>query len=195
MESFVIHDFNYFDLALGSVILILSIKGFMNGVVKEVFGLGGLIGGVYFGSRLAPDAADFIAKQIPQIQNLALLKLLGFMAVLIVIWLGATLIGTILSRLTSASGLSFLDRLLGFIVGGGKYFVIFALIVTALSHVALVRENIKPYINNSFLYPLLVQAGEKIIEVTPDDFTLNPMPNKQSRKDLNETQNNIDSKQ
>ncbi len=174
MEQFTMPAFNYFDVTLGSVILILSVKGFMSGVVKEVFGLAGLIGGVYFGSRLAPTAADFIAKQIPQIQNIALLKLLGFVGVLILVWLTATVIGSILSRLTSASGLSFLDRLLGFVVGGGKYFIIFALIVTALSHVSLIKENMKKYVDDSILYPLLVEAGEKIIKITPEDFSFKP---------------------
>ncbi len=187
MEHFSMPAFNYFDVALGSVILILSVKGFLNGVVKEVFGLVGLIGGVYLASRLAPDAADFIARKLPQIQNVALLKLLGFMAVLLIVWIAATVAGALLSRLTSASGLSFLDRLLGFVVGGGKYFVIFALIVTALSHVALIRENFHKYVDDSFLYPLMLQAGEKIIEITPEDFGLLP-PHTNDTAEANQTQ-------
>ena len=58
--DFSIMDFNYFDVTISAIILILGIKGFMQGFIKEVFGLAGLVGGVYFASRLSGDAATFI---------------------------------------------------------------------------------------------------------------------------------------
>jgi len=167
MENFTIAGFNYFDVTIGAIILLLAIKGFMNGVIKEVFGLAGLIGGVYFASRLSDDAAVFIDKNFVHIENASLLKLLGFMAILIIIWLSATILGAIFSKLTSASGLGFLNRLLGFVVGGGKYFVIFALIVTALSNIAIVKEYTQKYIKDSMLYPILNEAGSTIIHIDP----------------------------
>jgi len=165
-------DFNYFDVTISAIVLILGIKGFMNGFIKEIFGLAGLIAGVYLGSRFADTAATFINDNFLQMQNPTLLKLLGFLAVLIIVWLGATLLGSILSKLTSASGLSFINRLFGFIAGGGKYFIIFALIVTALSNVTLVKENLGKYVNNSVLYPYLVEVGSKIIHLNPASLGL-----------------------
>jgi membrane protein required for colicin V production len=172
MENFTMANFNYFDVTVGAVILLLAIKGFMNGVIKEIFGLAGLVGGVYFASRLAGDAATFIDKNFVHIENAALLKLLGFMAILIIIWLSATILGSIFSKLTSASGLGFMDRLLGFVAGGGKYFVIFALIVTALSNVSLIKENTKKYVKDSMLYPILYKAGTAIIQIDPKSLGL-----------------------
>jgi len=160
-------DFNYFDVTISAIVLILGIKGFMNGFIKEIFGLAGLVAGVYFGSRFADTAATFINDNFLQMQNPTLLKLLGFLAVLIIVWLGATLLGSILSKLSSVSGLSFINRLFGFIAGGGKYFIIFALIVTALSNVTLVKENLGKYVKNSVLYPYLVEVGSKIIHLDP----------------------------
>jgi membrane protein required for colicin V production len=167
MENFSMVDFNYFDITIGAIVLILGIKGFMNGFIKEIFGLAGLVAGVYLGSRFAETAADFINDNFLQMQNPTLLKLLGFLAVLIVVWLGATLLGSVLSKLTSVSGLSFINRLFGFIAGGGKYFIIFALIVTALSNVTLVKENLYKYVDHSLLYPYLVATGSKIIHLDP----------------------------
>ena len=167
MENFTMVDFNYFDVTVGAIILLLAIKGFMNGVVKELFGLAGLIGGVYFASRLAGEASLFIDKHFIHIENSSLLKLIGFMAILIIIWLSATILGAIISKLTSASGLGFMDRLLGFVAGGGKYFVIFALIITALSNVTLIRENTQKYVQDSLFYPLLYKAGSAIIKIDP----------------------------
>ena len=167
MENFSMIDFNYFDITIGSIVLILGIKGFMNGFIKEVFGLVGLVGGVYLASRLAGDASTFIDANFIHIENTALLKLLGFLAILTVVWMGATILGSIFSKLTSVSGLGFINRLLGFIAGGGKYFIIFALIVTALSNVTLVKDNVEKYVKDSVLYPYLLKAGASIIHLDP----------------------------
>ena len=167
MENFSMIDFNYFDVTIGAIVLILGIKGFMNGFIKEVFGLVGLVGGVYFASRLSGDAGAFIDHNFIHLENSALLKLLGFLAILIVIWLSATILGAIFSKLTATSGLGFVNRLLGFIAGGGKYFLIFALIVTAISNVTLVKDNLGKYVKNSVLYPYLLKTGSSIIHLDP----------------------------
>ncbi len=167
MENFSMIDFNYFDITIGAIVLILGIKGFMNGFIKEVFGLVGLVAGVYFASLYAPKVATLIDTNFLHLENVALLKLLGFLAVLIIIWTGATIVGSIFSKLTSASGLGFINRLFGFIAGGGKYFLIFALIVTALSNVTLIKDNLEKYVQDSVLYPYLTIAGSSIINLDP----------------------------
>jgi len=172
MENFSMIDFNYFDVTITAIVLILGIKGFMNGFVKEVFGLVGLIGGVYLASRLSGDAAKFIDSTFLHMENTALLKLLGFLSILIIVWLGATILGSIFSKLTSVSGLGFLNRFLGFVAGGGKYFLIFALIVTALSHVTLVKDNLEKYVKDSMLYPYLLTVGSSVIHLDPKDIGL-----------------------
>lgn len=176
MENFSMVDFNYFDVTLGAIILILGIKGFLNGFIKEFFGLAGLVGGVYFASRLSEKAANFIETNFLQLNNTAILKLIGFLAVLIVIWLGATMIGALLSKLTSASGLGFINRLLGLIIGGGKYFIIFALIVTALANVKLLKEKVAKYTQDSQLYPYLHATGSYLINLDTKSLGLETTP-------------------
>ena len=177
MEHFSIAGFNYFDLTVGAIILILAIKGLLNGVVKEVASLLGLAGGVYLGSRMSHKAASFIEQNFIHIENISLLKLLGFMAILVAVWVGATLLGALLSRLLFKEGPNIMARILGFIVGGVKYFVVFALIVTALSNVTLIRDNLSAYIESSRLYPLLHQTGsifitpKSVIKTTPANKT------------------------
>jgi len=167
MENFSMMDFNYFDVTIASIILILGIKGFMQGFIKEAFGLLGLVAGVYFASRLADSAATFIDTNFLHMENESLLKLIGFLAILTIIWLGITIIGSIFSKLTDHSGLGFLNRLFGFIIGGGKYFLIFALIVTALSNVTLVKDNLEKYVKDSVLYPYLKESGAYLINLDP----------------------------
>jgi len=182
MENFSMMDFNYFDVSISAIILILGIKGFMQGFIKEVFGLAGLIGGVYFASRLSDKAAQFIETNFFQLENTSLLKLIGFLSILIMIWLGATILGSIFSKLTSDSGLGFLNRLFGFIAGGGKYFLIFALIVTALSNVKLVKDNLSKYVNDSVLYPFLLEAGSYLIKIDTSDLGITTSDAKTEKK-------------
>jgi len=184
MENFSMVDFNYFDIIIAAIVLLLGIKGFINGFVKEVFGLVGLVGGVYFASRLADTAAAFIDTNFLHLENVALLKLIGFLAILIVVWLGATILGAIFSKLTSASGLGFLNRLFGFIAGGGKYFLIFALIVTALSNVSLVKDNLEKHVKDSILYPYLKEAGSYLINLDPSQLGLESTSTAQMVKDV-----------
>ena len=158
---------NYFDVIVGVIVLLLGIKGFMNGSIKEIFGLGGLVAGVYFASRFAEPVADFIGNNFYQTGNTALLKLVGFLVVLILIWLLSTIIGSVLSKLASSSGLGFINRFLGFLVGGGKYFVIFAIIVTALSNVSLLKDFMDKQSKNSILYPYLKKTGSYLINLDP----------------------------
>ncbi|MDQ7083555.1 MAG: CvpA family protein [Sulfurovum sp.] len=165
MENFLMTDFNYFDVTIAVVVFILGIKGFMQGFIKEVFGLVGLIAGVYFAARLAPEAASFIDTNFLHLENQSVLQLIGFLSILIMIWLSATIIGSIFSKLSSQNGLGFLNRLFGFIAATGKYLLIFALIVTALSNVTLVKDKLGKYVENSILYPHLKEAGSYLINL------------------------------
>jgi len=163
-------DLNKFDIVIGLIIVILGIKGLMNGFIKELFGLLGLIGGVYVASRTADRVGNIIDEQLFHLDNPAAMKLFGFIAVLASVWAISVVIGSIFMKLSKASGLGFFDRLFGFIFGGGKYFLIFALIVTSLSNVTLVRDNLQQYVNDSLLYPYLKNAGSFLINIDSDIF-------------------------
>jgi membrane protein required for colicin V production len=198
-------NYNYFDIVIAAIVIILGIKGMINGFVKELFGLIGLVGGVYIASRSADTAAAFIDKNFYHLDNYAALQLIGFVAILAIVWMVALAIGSLFSSLTQASGLGPINRLFGFIVGGGKYFLIFALIVTALSNVTLVKDNLEKYVNDSILYPYLKQAGSYLINLDPESFqhkdgnttaapeTLHSSPAENSA--LNTTDKNISQKQ
>lgn len=158
-------NLNYFDVIIASVIFILGLKGFINGALKEFFGLLGIIGGVYVASRMADDAAIFISTNFFETDNIAALKLIGFVAILASFWIVSIIIGGVFSKLADISGLGFINRILGFILGGGKYFLIFALITTALSNVELIQENLGKHLESSILYPYLKESGSFLINI------------------------------
>ena len=157
MESFV-----WFDLILAALVLLLGIKGLMNGFIKEVFGIIGLIGGVIIASRYASEVGEFVSKNIYAIQETFWFHL-GFLVTLIVFWLLCLALGYIFSKMLSMSGFSFIDRLLGFIVGSAKIFLVFAIFIFIISNIKIINEKIQPYTQNSFFYPILLQSGEFIM--------------------------------
>ena len=173
-----ISTINYFDAIIGGLILILAFKGFLNGFIKEFFGLLGIIGGVYIASRLTDDISVFIYDNFLKIDNGATLKLIAFVSVLSIIWISSIILGAVFSKLSEMSGLGFVNRLFGFIVGGGKYFLIFALIITALSNVTLVQENLGKYVSSSQLYPYLKASGSFLINIDPTLFDNQSTTNK-----------------
>ena len=52
---------SWFDLVVVALVLVLGIKGLLNGFIKEIFGIIGLIGGVIVASRYADEVGEFIS--------------------------------------------------------------------------------------------------------------------------------------
>ena len=53
-----------FDVVVVSLVLILGIKGVISGLIKEIFGLVGLIGGIVVASRFAAKAGQIISDKV-----------------------------------------------------------------------------------------------------------------------------------
>ena len=105
-------DFAWFDLVVISLVLILAIKGLLNGFIKELFGIIGLIGGVIVASRYAMSAGEFINNNIYAI-NSSSWYFFGFLLVLIVFWVVCLILGRVFAKMLSMSGFAFVDRALG----------------------------------------------------------------------------------
>ncbi|MBJ6740364.1 CvpA family protein, partial [Campylobacter jejuni] len=110
-------NFYWFDAFILGFTLLLGLKGIINGLIKEIFGLLGIIGGVFIASQYATQAAEFIQSTFYKIENQSLAGFAGFLAILIIFWIVCLLVSNFLSRLIKLSGLGFLDRIGGFIVG------------------------------------------------------------------------------
>lgn len=163
-------QFNFVDLIVGALILILGIKGVINGFFKEAFGIVGIVGGVYFGSRYAELAGGVIDTTLYKFDAQASMTLAGFLLILGLFWVGALLLGSLLARMVSASGLGEFDRILGFAFGAGKIFLIFSIISYALYNIEVIRLNAADKLDNSILFPLLYDTGAYIMEIDISKF-------------------------
>ena len=154
-----------FDIISLALVLILGIKGIINGFVKEVFGLLGIIGGIYFASRDAPVAGKMISDHIFAFGNQASLYLFGFIAVLIVVWVTCIFLGYLIAQALSLSGLSMIDKLAGFVIGSMKIFLVFSVFAVTLSNIEFIKSRMEPYVAKSMMFPLFLEMGKYIVKL------------------------------
>ncbi|KEA46203.1 CvpA family protein [Campylobacter mucosalis] len=154
----------WFDVIIIGAVLILGLKGLINGLIKEALGLIGLIGGLILASRFSGVAGEFIQSNIYKFENTSLLDFISFIAVWLIFWLFCLLVGKILSKLVGASGLGFLDRLGGFIAGSGKIFLTLSAILAIIANTNL-SVKIEPFFQNSKVYPVLLSTGKWIANI------------------------------
>ena len=169
-------NFAMFDLISLALVLILGIKGIINGFVKEVFGLLGIIGGIYFASRYAHEAGKMINDHIFAFSNQASLYLFGFIAVLIVFWITCIFLGYLIAQALSMSGLSMFDKLAGFVIGSMKIFLVFSVLAVTLTNIEFIKSRIEPYVAKSMMFPLFLETGKYIVKLDTNTMFENLQP-------------------
>ena len=152
----------WFDIIVIAVVVILGIKGVINGLIKEVFGLIGIIGGVIIASRNANLVGEQISLYLYELSDSAEF-FFGFLLALLLFWFVCLLLGNLLSKMLKMSGLGFVDRLLGFFVGAAKIFLVLAILVAIVSKISILNQKISPYFEGSKVYPILLSAGQFIM--------------------------------
>lgn len=157
-------DISIFDIVVIALTLLLGLKGLFRGFIKEVFGLIGIIGGIFVASRLALTVGEMIAPLLA-LKNPSSIQLMGFIVGLIGFWLLAYITGLLLSKVFSLSGLGIIDKLFGFIFGAFKVFLIFAIIIYAVSQIETIKQKLDETIGNTITYPILVAGGSYIIKL------------------------------
>ena len=163
-------DFAIFDLIILSITLILGLKGLFRGLIKEVFGIIGIIGAIFVASRISKEIGDLIAP-ILVLENEATIKLIGFITALVAVWLVVYSAGVIVSKIFSASGLGVVDRIFGFVFGAAKIFLIFSVIAYALYQVQSFKKVIDEKFANSIVMPHLISVGSYIIKLDTATIT------------------------
>lgn len=170
-------SFSYFDIIISIIVLFLGLKGIINGFFKELFGLLGIIGGIFVASRVGDDAGIVISDTIFKFESSAATDFTGFLVTLILFWLLMVGVGLIFKKLSSLSGLGIFDKILGFIFSAGKFFLIAAVIAHAAYNIKAMRANVDSIMQNSFLFPALVKTGGVIMKLDPIEIS----------NDINET--------
>jgi membrane protein required for colicin V production len=160
-------EFHYFDIVVGVIVLLLGLKGIVNGFFKELFGLIGIIGGIYIASRYGDAVGKMLNDIIFHFDNQSSITITGFLATLIVFWSVMIVLGILLKTMSKASGLGPIDKFFGFLVGSGKFFLIASVIIFAASNIKALQSNLAPIMEKSILYPILIETGDIIMHIDP----------------------------
>jgi len=176
-------EFNYFDLVAAIIILLLGLKGILNGFFKELFGLIGIVGGIFVASRMGHEVGSFLSDTVFKFDNDAAVNFTGFLVTLAIFWIVMTLLGVIFKKLSSLSGLGPIDRIFGFVFGASKFFLIAAVIAHALYNIKAIKTTVDETMQNSVLFPILVETGGIIMKLEPieSNKTINETIDKQTK--------------
>ena len=164
-------ELNYFDIIISIIIILLGLKGIINGFFKEAFGLVGIVGGIFIASRVGNQVGVYLSEQIFKFENTAAINFTGFLVAFALFWLFMTGVGLIFKKLSSYSGLSLIDRIFGFIFGASKFFLIVAVISHAAYNIKAVKSSIDDTMKNSILFPKLVATGAFIMKMDPIEIS------------------------
>ena len=156
-------DFYVVDMVIVGLILLLAIKGLVNGFSKELFNFLGLIGGIAIAARTHEMVGKIIVEEkiLPEaIINYQ--KLLGFIAVFFATWIIFNIISSIVSKIASKE-VGFISRFLGYLIGLARYLFIFSLILFGLNNADFLKEKFSKYYDKSQLFTPMVKIGEKLL--------------------------------
>jgi membrane protein required for colicin V production len=163
-------DFNIFDLIVISITLILAIKGYFSGIIREMTGLLGIGLGLFLGSQYYKDAGIYINDSVLKIPNESAINLVGFVAIFVITWAIIVLIGMLFSKMLSIAKLGLLDRLGGVVFSAGKFFIIVSVIVTMLSQIEALQKIFDRYQQNSIMWPIMEKVGKTLVHLKKEDI-------------------------
>jgi len=103
---------NWLDIVIIVVVVLLGIAGLRQGMIRTVFGIAGLIGGIFLAGRYYDELAALLFPSGAIWGNIAAYAIIAI-ATLVV----AGVIGWLLAKLVNFAALGWLDRLVGSILG------------------------------------------------------------------------------
>ncbi len=143
---------NVIDVILGVFILVLAIRGLIRGLIKEVFGLAALIGGVLLSNMFGKQFGNIIYHHITISAPVAYVS--AFFIVFIVVYLGFLFIGYVLSNIIKVIQLGWLDRMFGIAFGALKAFLIIMVFVFVIRNFPFLSYLNKNLEKNSFIFSI-----------------------------------------
>ena len=158
-------DMSLLDIVVIALVVLLGLKGLIRGLIKEVFGLLSIVGGVFFASRFADAFGTYIHTGFFPIENVGVRSLVGFVILFALIWAAVQLAGTLLAKIVKVSGLGFVDKLGGMAIGSAKVFLVFSIIAYGFGSVTFIKDMLASKMANSVMYPILYETGSYIVNI------------------------------
>ncbi|MCJ7575859.1 MAG: CvpA family protein [Dehalococcoidia bacterium] len=144
---------NWLDIVIIIVLIVLGVAGLRQGMVRTVFGIAGLIGGIFLAGRYYDELAARLFPSGAIWGNIA-----AYAIIVIATLVVAGLIGWLLAKLVNFAALGWLDKFMGFILGVVIGGLLFAAILAIVLHFADYYPGMEATINQSAIGRFLVTA-------------------------------------
>jgi len=153
---------NWLDILIIVAALLLGFVGLRQGIIRTVFGIAGLIGGIILAGRYYGALAGVLSPGGAIWASVA-----AYAIILIATLVVAGLVGHFIAKLVSLAALGWLDRLIGFLLG---VFVGLLLSAAALAIVAKIYPGSEATISQSAVAKFLIAQLPLVLALLPQEF-------------------------
>jgi membrane protein required for colicin V production len=152
---------NLLDLVLAVLIAWFAVSGIVQGLIRQLFSLGGLVAGHLLGIRYFAFAQGKLGLSFQYAE------VVGYAVVFLAAYLGFRLIGGLIENRVRDSKLSGTDRLAGMAAGLVKG-ALFSILIVFLLVILLPRDT--RLLRESKAAPTAIAAGKRLAAAFPDRF-------------------------
>ena len=153
---------NWLDVVIIVVLVISTLGGFKNGIIKSVLSLAGLIVGIVVAGRYYASFSQYLTFiSSPTWANVA-----AFTIIFIGIMVIAALLARLLESAASAIMMGWANRLVGAILG----FILGAMFCGAILAVWVKYISTPGVVTQSQVAPILLSTFPKVLALLPQDF-------------------------
>ena len=155
---------SWLDIVIIILILVPTLLGLKNGLVKAVFSIVGIIVGIVL-------AGQFYNKLATVISDAAWAKIVAYVIILVVVWVGASLAAALVKNLLKAVMLNWINRLggalLGFFMGVFFCGAVLSLWVQLIGSGMIGSSSV---VQNSFMAQFLLDKFPVVLGLLPSQF-------------------------
>ncbi|TLD80549.1 CvpA family protein [Helicobacter sp. MIT 05-5293] len=156
---------SYIDIGILVVLILLSIKGIWQGIIRGLASFLGILLGIFFASRYYTSMGDWFARTLYDFNTPEINALIGFLITITLIWAIFLLLGEFLFRILRFTPLGVLDGALGLIFGFCKAFLIISIIVFGITQIEWLKNFSQNMEQNSSLFPLMKKLSIQIMNL------------------------------
>jgi membrane protein required for colicin V production len=153
---------NWLDIVIIVVAVLAGIAGLRQGIIRTVFGIAGLIGGIILAGCYYDELAALLFPAGATWANIA-----AYAIILLATLLVAGVVGSLVAKLVHFAALGWLDRLVGFVLGvviGGL------LCAAALAIVGKYYPGAEAVISQSVIARFLMEQFPLLLALLPAEF-------------------------
>lgn len=148
----------YIDIAVVVIILLFGLRGFSNGFINEVFGILGVVLGVFLATKYFIVVGYMISDAIFYFGESIIIWIISFVIILATTWIISLIIGSIISSFIFVNSFKLANHLLGFTTSALKYFIILSFVFYTVANIGILSKNYTDYLENKTISYRIMQS-------------------------------------